>query len=315
MDGFKTCKTNQLSLTEKKEICDLFYHGFHVKKSIEHFEQEFSKTCKGYSYHCLYKKDDHIFASFCIVPYGYYVNGGKKFFGLSVDTIVSPEAKLGPFGVADMAAATEALAERDGCSVLYGFPNDNFYKYNIEILERNEIGILDFYLVPLAPGKIKRYLLFLNFLSFFTIAILYVCKLFSSSREVKYSIEKDDSEAFRRGRYDSRHHFVKFDMGMAVYTLYEESFGTVAYIVDINPISAKNLYSAFLAVAQEVKTQAGLIAYPSGRLPFGKIIRLPQRFLPRKLHLVASGMNGHELPEVCKKMSNWKINLSDFDVR
>ena len=210
---------------------------------------------------------------------------------------------------------TESLARKDGCSVLYGFPNNNFYTYNIEILGRKEIGILDFYLVPLTPGKIKKCLAVFNFVRFISSFLLSICKMFASSQPISFSVEKVDSDVFRKGRYDERHRFVKFPGGEAIYTLYEESFGMVAYIIDITPVSAKNFYSAFLAVAKEVKGQAGLIAYPSGRLPFGRIIRLPRKLLPRKLHLVASGIAGMPLPEVCEKIQNRKINLSDFDVR
>lgn len=315
MDGFKTCTTAQLSQSEKQGICALFQEGYHIEKSLEHFEQEFTNTCKGYSYHCIYKKDDRILASFCIVPYEYFINGEKVLFGLSVDTIVIPEAKLGPFGVADMAAETEKLAAEDGCSIVYGFPNDNFYEYCINVLEWKRIGVLDIYLVPFALGKLKKGLSILNFLRFFIILFLYLCKVFSSSKEVAYPISKNDTELFRKGRYDKRHHFVKLKNGTAVYTLYQESFGPVAYIIDINPLSEKNFYEAFLTVAIEVKNQAAMIAYPSSRLPFGRIIRPLRRYLPRRLHLVACGMNGHELQELCRKLYNWRINLSDFDVR
>lgn len=315
MDGFKTCTTDQLSQTEKQGICALFQESFHIEKSLERFEQEFTNTCKGYSYHCVYQKDDRILASFCLVPYEYFINGEKALFCLSVDTVVSPKAKLGPFGVADMAAETERIAAEDGCSVLYGFPNDNFYDYCVNVLEWEKIGVLDIYLVPFALGNLKKGLSFLNFLRFFTIFFLYLRKVFSSSKEITFPITKNDTELFRKGRYDQRHHFVKLKHGTAAYTLYQESFGPVAYIIDINPLSSKSFHEAFLTVALEVKDQAAMIAYPSGRLPFGRIIRPLRRYLPRKLHMVAHGLNGHGLPEPCKQLCNWKINLSDFDVR
>ena len=315
MDGFTTCTTKQLSTDDRLSILELFSQIFHIEKSHEHFEREFLNTCKGYSYHCIYKKSGRILASFCIVPYEYSINGENTLLGLSVDTMVSPDADLGPFGIADMAEMTEKLAQKDGCTVLYGFPNDNFYTYNIEILNRTEIGILDFYLIPLAPGKIKKYLSVFNFVRFFSSLFLRFCRCFASSRIISYPIEKIDSENFRKSRYSQKHHIIKFPGGEVIYTLYEETFGTIAYIIDITPVSAKNFYSAFLAVASEVKGRAGMIAYPSGKLPFGNLMRLPRKFLPRKLHLVAAGMSGTPLPEVYVKMQNWKINLSDFDVR
>lgn len=315
MDGFTTCTTDQLSLNDRHSILDLFSQIYHIEKSYEHFEREFLNTCKGHSYHCIYKKSDRVLASFCIIPYEYSINGEKTLFGLSVDTIVSRDAQLGPFGVADMAEMTEKLAKEDGCTVLYGFPNDNFHTYNIEILNRSEIGILDFYLIPLAPGKIKKYLSVFNFVRFTSSFFLLLCRSFASSRILSYPVEKVDSEIFRKGRYDQQHHVVRFSGGEVIYTLYEETFGTIAYIIDITPVSGKNFYSAFLAVASEVKGNAGMIAYPCGRLPFGNLMRLPRKFLPRKLHLVAAGMAGGPLPEACAKMQNWKINLSDFDVR
>ena len=143
MNGFKTCTTDQLTLQEKQGICTLISQIFGIERTVEYFDREFSHNCKKYSYHCIYQKDSQVLASFCIVPRRYKVAGRTEFFGLSVDTAVSPEAHLGPFGIADMAAEAEALAQKDGCKVLYGFPNDNFYELHFfEILTKEDINRL-----------------------------------------------------------------------------------------------------------------------------------------------------------------------------
>ena len=156
----------------------------------------------------------------------------------------------------------------------------------------------------------------MNFLRYFFIAFAKICRLGASSEKITYPVEKVDSTDFRKNRYDRRHHLIKFEGGEAVYTLFEESFGTVAYIVDIAPLTGKNFYTAFLQVASEVKNSAGLIAYPSSKLPFGSILRIPHRFLPRKVQMIVAGMGETKVPDsIYCSMSNWKINLSDFDVR
>lgn len=316
MSNFITCTTDRLTDHQKKGICDLFFQVFRKEKSLEHFNRQFFGTCRRHSYHCIYEKDHKILANFCIVPYEYTVNGAREIFGLSVDTIVSPEAGLGPFAVADMAALTEHLAKEDGCRLLYGFPNDNAFQYNVDILQRLPLGFLEFYILPLALGKIKKVPRALNFLRYFSIALVKICRLGAPSREIAYPVEKVDSPDFRKSRYDRRHHFIRFEGGEAVYTLFEESFGTVAYIIDIAPLTGKNFYTAFLQVASEVKNSAGLIAYPSGKLPFGSILRIPHRFLPRKIQMVVAGMEENKTPDpIYCSMSNWKINLSNFDVR
>jgi len=315
MNGFKTCTTDQLTLQEKQGICTLISQIFGIERTVEYFDREFSHNCKKYSYHCIYQKDSQVLASFCIVPRRYKVAGRTEFFGLSVDTAVSPEAHLGPFGIADMAAEAEALAQKDGCKVLYGFPNDNFYEYNVAILQREDLGFLDFYVVLQAPGQLKKYLKWLDFSRYFLQFWLFLFKTFSSGRVQTYPVEKEDNEEFRTWRYDSNYQRVRFAGGEAVYTLYREKFGMVAYIVDITPLSAKNFYSAFYHISREVKSRAAIIAYPGNKLAFGNLFRVPHRFLPRKLHLVAAGMASGDLPESCRKIANWKINLSDFDVR
>ena len=315
MNNIEIHKTTELSEKQIRGILSLFKDVFNKEKSREFFYQQALNTPLGYSFHCVYSVNDTILAYYCIIPYQYRIDQKDVTIGLSIDTMIRHDANAGPFLLYDMASVSAEYAKNEGISFLYGFPNDNAYQYVTDILEWQKIGDLDFYILPLAVGRLKKGLSFLNFLRFFSIAFLFCCKCFSSTKEIAFAVEKKDSEAFRKGRYDSRHHFIKFNNGTAFYTLYQESFGMVAYIIDINPISARNFFSAFLAVALEVKDQAGLIAYPSGRLPFGTVLRLPRALLPRKLHLVASGMNGQELPEVCKEMRNWRINLSDFDVR
>lgn len=308
-------KTTELTELQILKILSLFERIFHKKKSLEFFLQQTLNTPLGYSYHCLFEKDGRVLGNYCIIPYAYRIEGKKCVCGLSIDSMIAPEANAGPFLLADMAEMTLDFAKRDGIDFVFGFPNDNAYAYVKEVLGWQEIGILDFHLIPLTPGMIKKRLSIFNFFRYLSVVFLTLCKTFASSREITFPIEKIDSEIFRKGRYDERHHFVKFPGGEVIYTLYEESFGIVAYIIDITPVSAKNFYSAFLAVAKEVKGEAGMIAYPSNKLPFGNILRFPRRFLQRKLHLVANGMTGTALPDVCKEIRNWKINLSDFDVR
>ena len=315
---FPVYRTVDLTDAQKKGICNLFHEVFHFEKTLEHFEQQFGKASNMGSYHCIAEKNDKIIASFSYIPYNYEVDGRIAKFAVGVDTAVSADAKIGEFGVYFMFQALVKRMRDDNIEFIYGFPNNNFYGYNTHILGLKDIGILDFYVLPLALGQILPILRYFDpLINIFFCAICHIMKFFACRNSVVPSIRLIDSETFRNQRYDHRHHLIILDDGSeAIYMLYsEKKIGTVAYLVDLTNVSKYNLYEAFLKIAKKEKGHISMIAYPTGRLPFFSIFRIPMHFLPRKLHFVGKGLANNRSDDVYLALNNWKINLSNFDTR
>ncbi len=314
---FHLYRTSELSEGQLRGICDLFEETFHHQKGPERFLKQFGNTgFDGGSYHVIAEEGGRVLATFSFIPYRYLLSGKEIKCVLGSDLIVSPEINLGIGGIASMYKLAAERFKTEDFKFLFGFPNDNMYDYDKVVMRMSDICILDFYVMPVNPGIVKKNLSCLQWLFYPCVRLAFaVCKACSSAKKISFPIEKVDDGQFRRSRYDERHHFLKLsDGGDVVYTVYQEEKMPVAYILDITPMSPKNFYDAFLRVAAAVKKEAAVVAYPANKLPFFSPIRVPRRFLPRILHMVLKKIDRNVSDEVLDG-KNWNMNLSNFDVR
>ena len=315
---FPVYRTNELSVHQKKGICELFETVFHHTKTLEYFDKQFGEASPQGSYHCIYESGEKVLATFSYIPYRLMYHDKEILVAVGVDTAVSPSAKIGEFGVYFMFQSLVKRMKQDGIKAIYGFPNDNFYGYNTHILGLKDIGILDFYVVPMNLGMFKKKLSWLTPLSIFAITLgIKFLKIISSSKEIKKDIHLLNDELFRKQRYTSDHSFLTLkDGSRVVYTLYsEDKLGDIAYIIDIETLSKHNFYEAFEQVAKSVGRKCSMIAFPASKMPFFTPIRVPMKYLPRKLHMVGSYFDKDIMDDDFYSLASWKANLSIFDVR
>ena len=315
---FPVYRTNELSVLQKEGICKLFEDVFHHIKTLDYFDKQFGEASPQGSYHCIYETEGKLLATFSYIPYRLAYHDKEVMVAVGVDTAVSPSAKIGEFGVYFMYQSLIKRMKQDGIEAVYGFPNDNFYGYNTLILGLKDIGILDFYVVPMNLGLVKKNLSFLTpVFSLLSILGIKFLKSFSSKKEIKYDINLIHDAVFEKQRYSSNHSFLTLkDGSRVVYTLYkEEKLGDVAYIIDIESMSKHNFYEAFEQVAKKVKNNCSMIAFPCSRMPFFSPIRIPMKYLPRKLHMVGSCFDSDIVKSDFYSLASWKANLSIFDVR
>ena len=310
-------RTSELSPQQIEGICSLFDETFHHTKSPEQFLHQFSNTgFPGGSYHVVAEKDGIILATFSFIPYRYKVRGILTKCVLGSDLIVSPKINLGIGGILNMYKLAVQTLKKDEFTFLYGFPNNNMYDYDKKIMRMKDVCVYDFYVLLINLSKIKRGFVLFQWLFYPCIlCLLHFLAFFASKKTFSYPIEKIDDEQFRNSRYDERHHWVRIDEKTeAVYTIYQEGNIPVAYILDFTSVSPRSFYKAFLKVASLTKKDAAIIAYPANRLPFFTPLRVPQRFLPRKLHMVVQEFDNPK-SDALANAKDWNVNLSNMDVR
>ena len=316
---FCLSRTSQLSPERKWDFERIFEATFQKGKTVEAFDHQFRSPDGRDSYHVYAMQDGKMVAIYSFLPCRYMVNGKPMLFALGCDSIVTKEANLGIGGLLKMYKLAEKEMIRDGISFFFGVPNDNYYEYVKNILKLKEICILDFYLLPLNPGKIVRCLRFADCFcrSLFPFLMQFRAWV-ASSKKITRRVEKVNDELFIRQRYGTMHHFLKLpDGSTAVYTVYSEEKMDVAYLVDLSSLSAKNFYQAMAMVGKAVNDKAAVVAYPCNRLPFHSFLRVPQKLLPRKLHFLGRFLQKEDeekFPEF-RDGKNWNMNLSNFDVR
>lgn len=317
--SYPVFRTSELSDGQITALSELFSEVFHKTKTPEQIRHQFTALYpNGDGFHCLVEEEERLTAAFSCIPCRYMMDGTEVLMATTADAEVSKNSRIGAFGMKFMVDSILKSMKEAGVRFVHSFPNDTFYPYLKRMCGFRDVGIYDFYVLPLDVGEIRSCFRWLS------APVRGSVKLFcragaalASSAAPRYRIEKIDDEPFRRQRFDERHHrLVLGDGAEAVYSLYrEEKIGTVAYIVDLTDHDPYSVYLAFLEVARATGGKAGMIAYPALKLPYFLPFRVPRRRLPRLLHMTGKVLDDTLDAGVLFDPVSWKMNLSDFDTR
>lgn len=310
-------KTNELSQNEKQQICDLFLDVFKKKKSLEDFNKQFLNTTKGYSYHALMIVDNQIVGINTLIPYDYIFFDKKVFIALSVDTMTKTEYRALP-NFTKMARMVYEEAKNDGVCFILGFPNDISYKIFKKMLKWKDIGRLNFYILPINIGKIKRSLYLLSPLSFLFSKIISLFTFFSKNdtQNIQNNIYKLDDKKFRLQRYsDKEHRVIKSNNCEVIYKLDNHENINVAYILDVFPLNKYTLEKAIILLSNKYNFKIDSIIY-IGNIDFKpmNIFKVPLKYEPKNIYVAGLILNDKIVDERIWLLENWNLNLSNMDV-
>jgi len=310
-------KTDQLTDSEQQQMRDLFEDVFEKEMTRDAFERKFFHTPRGYSYHSLMLHGQVVVGAFSAVPGRYRFFGKEQIFALSVDTMIDAKYRGGGHLV-KMANFVHQGLINDGIPFIFGFPNEHFYPAQRRLLKYKDIGELDYYALPLNIGSFVRKLKPFNGLSrnFCRLATR-LCRI-PKNLKTKYEIEKVIDRQFERHRYDYSYSKIDLTDGAeCIYRIYEEEGGIrTLYIIDVVPLSAATLTKAIKQICRTAVGKVDIIIYV-GRLssrPAG-LWKVPDSKKPRKIRLTGKILIPDAIDGSVFNMDNWRVNLSDFDVR
>ncbi|MBU0686418.1 MAG: GNAT family N-acetyltransferase [Candidatus Margulisbacteria bacterium] len=317
---FKLKKSNELSSLEKEQICALFERVFGKQKPLDKFKRQFESTVLGYSYHGLMVEHETIVGSYTAIPFKYRFFGKNLVFALSVDTMIDEAFRGSPFNLKKVANLVYDTLVKDKVPFVFGFPNENVYLVRKKLLQWHDIGQLNYYVLPIEIGAFKKILSWLNFGS------KIVSKIVNSfSKQINlqkmiepkpYPVEKEVDANFMRYRYDDTYKVVK-GMGDSyfAYKLGEEKGVNGAYLIDVFPLQKKWLASAVKYIYENEK-RIDAILY-AGKLPFSAInlFKVPKSLAPKDIKMSGKILIDTLVDDRIFDITNWNVNLSNFDVR
>lgn len=314
---FELKKTNELTQIEKQQICDLFLEVFKKEKSLGDFDKQFLNTTKGYSYHCLMIVDNLIVGINTLIPYDYIYFDKKVFIALSVDTMTKIEYRALP-NFTKMARIVYEEAKNDGVCFILGFPNDISYKIFKKMLKWKDIGRLNFYILPINIGKIKRGLFLLSPLSFLFSKTISLFIFFSKNdtQNIQNNIYKLDDKKFRLQRYsDKEHRVIKSNNYEIIYKLDNHENVNLAYILDVFPLNKYTLEKATMLLINEYNFKIDSIIY-IGNIDFKpmNIFKVPLKYEPKNIYVSGLILNDEIIDDRIWLLENWNLNLSNMDV-
>jgi hypothetical protein len=295
----------------------LFLRVFNKKMTRETFEQKFFYTPRGYSYHSLMLHEEAIVGAFSAVPVRYRFFGKEQIFALSVDTMIDLKYR-GAGHLVKMANLVHQGLISDGIPFIFGFPNEQFYPAQKRFLKYEDIGELDYYALPLNIGSVVQKLKSFNGLSqSFCKLTARLCRIPKNS-EAKQEIVKVIDKQFERHRYDNSYGRISLaDGAECVYKIYEEKGGIrTLYIIDVVPLNAGSLTRAVKQICQTAIDAVDIIIYV-GKLPSrpAGLWKVPDSKKPRKIKMTGKTLIPGAIDGSVFNIDNWRVNISDFDVR
>jgi hypothetical protein len=310
-------RTDQLTESEREQVLDLFEAVFNKKMTKDSFERKFFYTPKEYSYHGLMLHEKTVVGASSAVPGRYKFFGEEHIFALSVDTMIDPKYRGGGHLIKMINLVHHGLIN-DGIPFIFGFPNEHFYAVQKRLLKYEDIGELDYYVLPLNIGSVVRKLRPLNVLSRgFCKLTARFCRIPDNS-EAGHGIAKVVDKQFERHRYDAG--YSRIALGQAaecIYKIYEEEGGIrTLYIIDIVPLTAATLARAVKQICRTAVKTVDIIIYV-GKLPSrpAGLWQTPDSKKPQRIRMTGKILIPDVIDSSVFKMNNWSVNISNFDVR
>ena len=317
---FKLKKSNELSSLEKEQICALFERVFGKQKTLDKFKRQFEGTVLGYAYHGLMIEGGKIVGSYTAIPFKYRFFGKDLIFALSVDTMIDAAFRGSPFNLKKIANLVYTALIEDKIPFVFGFPNKNVYLIRKKLLKWKDIGRLNYYVLPIKVGAFKKIFGWLNFASEITAKIV---NAFSGRVDPQnpvapkpYPIEKVVDDGFLHYRYDDTYEVVKGKEGCYFsYKRGEEKGVRGAYLIDVFPLQKKWLESAVKYIYQNEKGIEAILY--AGKLPFSAInlFKVPKSLAPKDIKMSGKILIDTLVDDRIFDITNWNVNLSNFDVR
>lgn len=316
---FLVKKTNELTQIEKQQICDLFLEVFKKEKSLGDFEKQFLNTTKGYSYHALMIEENNlILGCYSCIPMEYQYFSNNFTFGLSVDTMINEGYRGNPYNLKKLANLVYESMIKDNIPFVFGFPNDNVYLVRKKILKWEDIGCLDYYILPLKIGSIKPNLKIFNFITtLLGKTIQFGTKQLFNNNINKNNIEKINDKKFMNYRYSLFNGDYKIIEKNSLYFSYKiDIYNEIntAYLLDVSIMNKVNFDSAVKYILENEKCIDVILFV--GKLDFKPftLFKVPTKYVPKTVYMSGKILDKEKIKEDIFNISNWNVNLSNFDV-
>jgi hypothetical protein len=310
-------RTIDLSASQQDQIRQVFFRVF-SRKMGKSFEQRFICTPKGYSYHGIMLNDDQIVGCFSAIPYRYLCFGKEQTFALSVDTMIAPEHRGGKTNLLTMANLVYEALVKDDIKFIYGFPNELYYPHEKRLFGTRDIGMLDYYVLPINIGTAINKFKMLDYPGRLFARIMGGLPPCRDTNKCKYNIEKINDAQFIKHRYGNTHKYLSLDGGaQCVYSIHIEKENVrTLHILDVWPMAPAAMDSAVRELFKLHRDSIDLILYV-GSLPFRprRLVKVPRQLEPQKIRMTAKMLVEGAFPDSIFKIENWNVNVSNFDVR
>lgn len=216
-----------------------------------------------------------------------------------------------------MSLKLNEISISENLSFLFAYPNDNSYPIFKKMLEYKDIARQHFYVLPTKIANLKKLPKFLNIFNGFFCSIISSNLLLTFSKNYinKKDIKKVNDTIFNNQRYNDKHTHKKNEEFEYFYKIENFEGNDVAYLIDVQPLTKKNIEIATKEIYVNHKNDIDIIIY-IGYLNFRplNLIKVPLKYEPKNINFIAVILDNNTIDDRLFHIENWESNLSNFDV-
>ena len=314
---FLTKKTSELTNTDWEQLTVLFNITFKRNLPVEYFKKKYNSSVPSIScFHGLMVDETiGIVGAMTIIPFKYEFFKKNVIFGNLIDLMIHTNYRT---NILNFKLIYDKLLESVDSKIdfIYAVPNPNSHLYFTKILKWQEIGKLNYYVWPVKITKIfKSFSLFDEiFRPFNNLAQLLLSRV--GHKLFQPPIKKNITNNFLDYRYSGIYNRLNIVDKTAWYRIYNENGIITCYIIDIEPMDRKWMSKTIASIYKLERKNVDVIMYISNNKTGAfNIFKTPVKLEPRNLPLIGKIINTKNIDNRIFQLSNWRFNLSDFDVR
>lgn len=288
-------KTQDLTEEERKQLTDGFVECFptHVMTEDQLFAKYYANHF-GFSYHAICIEDGKIIGSLSASPYWYEYQSERIKIALTCDVYIIPAFRSDIRIFANLNKNLKEYCGNEGIVCFLGVANENAYTYTIRLLRCKELFSLSYWILPIRIGNVakKSWLKPFNILSLcYTYLSVGVNTLVSSivnSRERPSICKIISDDSFLTNRLpESRYTNIKKNDVFFSYVITNDEDIRCAYIMMVSENGRRSYKALCKCVSHIVSYEKVDMVMFIGTLNLnqGLLIKTPQKFEPRTLHL------------------------------
>ena len=269
--------------------------GHHITKG--ELMEKYQWGCNGFSYHALCYDENNLVGFISAIPYRYQYKSEEILVGLTCDIVIKAECRNDFTLFAKLYNKLKEICLQHGIVCFLGVANQNAYTYSIRILRCKELMTLPYWILPVKAGNIlkKKGAPLINMFSLLWCYLsLYTNHVVSSlcntkKQETICKIIEDD--IFLQSRLSESNYVNVADKNIRfTYRITEDEGVKCAYVLRFVENEERSYKSLCRAVKYILQKESVDMVMFNGTLNLkqGLLIKTPQKFEPRKIHLTVN---------------------------
>tara|TARA_B100001175_G_C19472924_1_gene622728 strand:+ start:640 stop:1605 length:966 start_codon:yes stop_codon:yes gene_type:complete len=311
---FKVKNTKELTSLEIKQINKLYLDIFQDDRNEEQFYKKFLNKLIGFSYHGLIVKDNVIIGTYNIIPYEYIYFGKKFIFGLSVDTMISQKEKVDLTSLKNVSSLVYQEILKNNIFFVLGFPNKNFHPIQNRLLGWQNIGVLNYYILPL---NFFKFFLFKKIIYVSIMIFNNIISLFFNNKDFKKNIFLNSNDVLINDRFNKSYKSIVIDDIKFFYKIIFNKgkyFQRTLYLLNSDPLNMLSTNKFIKHCLNKEIDNIDCIVFASNYNPqINSMVKLPLKMIKNPLFLCGKILDNTKIDKNIFNIDNWLVNLSNND--